>query len=539
MTVTRRSRTPAPAPLPAGPGPVTRADLARAGTNRPVTAAAGLTYEAVRGDHPDFKLTPEQVEVNWFGDNVGWAAFYVQIKAMLGSLCPWIPLKREGNEWVPVVDGRHAGIIDAIRPPTRSQTGLRFRSLRLQAKIGEHAMWPVDVAGRGLTFDIAHPNQLMRSPSSTELFGVKTRRDATPSSPVGWAEFPRDRLRRHWIADDEWPDEATSSLMPVLPEMGLYRDMVLALRRTAQSRLLMNGLLYVPIGEDDEVGNTWSSDDAGGAFDPSDSTPSTPEEAGGLEELLKEYARYGARAFRDHAGNDVAAQLPFPFPHHSKPEHVTTSEGIKKEHLETLTEVVFAGARALDIPTQFLVSGEASANSWGDAELRRALHERGVFPELERNNEFWTDHGYRPLLALSRAGGLALGDDDPNDYKLGCDTTVLDVRSDSLQSIALALAQGVGSRQWAASKLGVPISEMLELPVEVEDYDHWLSTKASAARAQAEATSDFPELAAVDGLPGLPAGEGGEGSEPVRDVTPRAPEPAVAAALRLIAGRGR
>lgn len=542
----RLTRTPPPiaAAVPR-PGPDTAAAQAvRAIHQPPVTAAAGMTYEAVRGDHPDFTLTPEQVEVDWFVNHIGWAGYYVQIKAMLGSLCPWIPLKREGGEWVHNPDPRLAGIIDAIRPPRGTQAGLRFRSLYLQAKIGEHAFWPVDVAGRGLTFDIAHPNQMARSARSTELFAVRTRRDASASTGVGWHEFPRERLRRHWVENPDWPDEATTALEGVRPELGLYRDTVWSMQRSAQSRLLMNGLLWVPTNEDDVAGDPWAADDRMGASDPADLTPSTPESAGSLEGLLREYSRYGARAFRDHAGNDVAAHLPFPFPHHTAPTHIDFGRALKKEDLETLTEIVFAGARGLDIPTQYLVNGEASANAWNDAELRRALHERGVFPELEVNNDFWTDHSYRPMLALSRTGGRVLLDDDPADHKLGCDTSVLDLRSDSLQSIALALAQGIASRQWAATKLGVPIAEMLEVPVDITDYEHWLYTKASAARAGAETSSDFPELAALnEGLPSLPAGDPAEGqSEPVADLTPRDPEPGVPAgarALALIEGRGR
>lgn len=539
----RLARTNGVTAAAAGPSP---GSWSSAAVDRgPVTGAAGLTYEAVRGDHPDFALTPEQIEVDWFVDNVGWAGFYVQIKALLGSMCPWIPLHREGSEWVPIEDpnkaARHAGIIAAIRPPTRSQTGLRFRSLYLQAGVGEHAFWPVDVVGRGLTFDIAHPVQLARSPNSHELFAVKTRRDASANSGVGWNEFHRERLRRHWNPNPKWPDEATTALEPVRAELGLYRDTVMSMKRTAQSRLLMNGLLWISTNEEDEVGNPWATEDRAPSTDPGDLTPSTPETQAGLENLLREYSRFGARAYRDTAGNDVAAHLPFPFPHHTAPQHVDFGRRLEKKDLEALTEIVFAGARGLDVPTQYLVNGEASANAWNDAELRRALHERGVFPELTPHNEFWTDFGYRPLLALTRAGGLMLGDDDPNDYMLGCATDVLDIRSDSLQAIALALSQGIASREWAAAKLGVSQPEMLVVPPEIDDYEHWLNVKASASRAQAETSEDFPELTGA--LPSLPAGDPASGTDaPAGDPTPRDPEPGVAAgarALALIEGRGR
>lgn len=505
------------------------------------TAAAGFAYESGRGDGlPDFTLTRDQLEVDRYVDTIGWAGFYVQIKAMLGAMCPWIVEERRGTEWTPVEDPRINAMAHLIQPPNRSTAGLRFRSLMLQASIAEHAFWPCHTDERGICFDIAHPQQMRRSQQGAEFFAVATREDARPGRP-GWHEYELARLRRHWIPDRKWPDQSDPELATVLTELRLYESTVLDLLRSSQSRMLMNGLLYIPT----EPGGTPTTDgegpwvgEAADLMDGGDANPDTPA-GGGLQALIADFSAFGARAFRDHLGTDVASRMPYPFPHFAEPKMIELGRAMSGESLQALHEIVMAAARGLHIPTQFLVSGEASANHWNDAELRRSLHERAVYPELEPHNEFWTEMALRPLLALSRAGGLVIGDGDPADYRLACDTSVLDVKSDSLQTWALAHATGVASRSWLAAKLGVPEAELLELPSNVTDWERWLYSKASAARAGAHVFEDFPDQLdpgggstspAIEdggGLPGLPA-----------ETSVEAPEVTAAAALDLILSQG-
>lgn len=505
------------------------------------TAAAGFAYESGRGDGlPDFTLTQDQVELDRYVDCIGWAGFYVQIKAMLGALCPWIVEERQGTEWVPTEDPRVNAMAQLIQPPSRSQSGMRFRSLTLQASIAEHAFWPAHIADRGLVFEIAHPRQMRRAQTSQEFFAVATREDARPGRP-GWFEYEIARLRRHWIPDRKWPDQADPELAGVLTELRLYESTVLDLLRSSQSRMLMNGLLYIPTeppGSTSDGEGAWVSE-ASSLVDGGDAAPDTPA-GGGLKALIADFAAFGARAFRDHFGNDVASRVPYPFPHFAEPKMIDLGRGMSAESLQALHEIVLAASRGLHIPTQFLVSGEASANHWNDAELRRALHERAVYPELEPNNEFWTDMALRPILALSRAGGLVLGDGDPMDYRLGCDTSVLDVKSDSLQTWALAHSTGVASRTWLASKLGVPESELLELPSNVNDWERWLYSKASAARAGAHVFEDFPDQLDPGSPASLPSADvGGEGVPGLpADVSVEPPEVTAAAALDLILQAG-
>lgn len=511
--------------------------------NTTVQAAAGFAYEAPNG-LPDFTLTSEQREIDFFVETMGWVGFFVQIKAMLGSMCPWFIEKREGQEWVKAKDPRIQAMANYIRPPVRTQLGMRYRSLSLQASIGEHAFWPVRTQERGLCFDIGHPDQMRRG-MSTETFGVATRRDARPSQGFGYQEFPIDRLKRHWVPHPKWPDEARVELVRAVTEMRIYRSTVLNLHRSADSRLLMNGLLWVSTNDGSDGKGDWVQ--PRDEFDPGDDTPATPQ-GGGLDDLIAEFAKFGARAFRDHRGEDVASRLPFVFPHHSEPKMIEIGRGIDGETLTALSEVVRAGARGLSIPTEFLVMGEGTANHWNDAELRRSLHERAVYPELVVNDEFWTDYALRPLLALSRPGGLALADDDPAEYRLNSDTTVLDVKSDSPALALQAWNAGLASASWAASKIGIAEGEMLELPDDIGSYEHWVNAKASASRSAFETLIDADQrgldTAAFDGtdqrvqLPDPQSPPGGDGSSDGGFAPEPSTEDAVSAgALALIRRR--
>lgn len=527
MTIRRRSSTASAVAVPVGDG-----DRPLGGA---VTAAAGFAYESNRSDGlPDFTLTPAQVEIDRAVDTIGWAGFYVQIKAMLGAMCPWYVERREGTDWVPVDDPRINALAHLIRPSSRSTAGMRFRSLMLQASIAEHAFWPASTPDRGLVFEIAHPEQMRKSPTSTELFAVASRQDARPGG-VGWREFETARLRRLWIPHRRWPDEADPELAAVRTELRLYETNALALLRTSQSRLIMNGLLYIPTvppaGAD--TGSMWTQQTESATSD----VPSTPA-GGSLHKLIADMAAFGARAYRDHDGNDVAAVMPYPFPHFDKPEMIELGRSITAEQLEGLAEIVYAAARGLHIPTQFLVTGEAAQNHWNDAELRRALHERAVYPELEPHNEFWSEMALRPIMRLTRAGGVCIGDDDPDEYRLAADTSTLDVKSDSFQTWALAYQTGAASRAWLADKLGVPESQMLQLPANVDEWQHWLYTRSPASRSTAETTTDFPELQHTGIGPATDAGDDTLPGAPGDIETMPPAEPVAASAVALIeAGR--
>lgn len=501
-----------------------------------VTAAAGFAYESASG-LPDFTLTAEQIEIDQYAQNMGWVGFYVHVKAMLGAMCPWVPAQRVGGQWVQKPGNvRMAAMADGILPPTRSQASMRFRSLRLQASIGEHAFWPVSSQDRGLVFEIAHPLQLRRG-QQLGTFGVQTRRDARASTGFGYREYPIERLRRHWVPDDVWPDEATTPLAGVLKEMRLYDALVRNIGRSAESRLLMNNLLWISSDDGKPAdGGEWVEAEAP---DPDDDTPATPSGDDTLDEIIQDLAKAGGRAFRDHMGHDMASVLPFVMVHHTEPKMIELGRPIDKAALSGLTEVVFTAARGLNIPTQYLVSGEASANHWNDAELRRALHERAVYPELDVNNEFWTQYAFQPLLALTRPGLVALRDDDPAEWRLECDTSAIDVKSDA--DPMASFLNGVSSRKRAAAEAGISEDEMLELPPDVSEYEHFLYVKAAGVRAALEVMHDqalgqapAPTTAPEALPPGPETVDAGVADEPATDE-----QHAVSAGALALIGRTR
>lgn len=536
MTVTKGRRAAArQTATPAKPTAAGRGGQPR-NPQRGVTAAAGFAYESPNG-LPEFTLTPAQLEIDHYVDTMGWVAFYIHIKAMLASMCPWRPEQRIRGEWVPSDDPRMTAIVDRILPPTRSQQGMRFRSIKLQASIGEHAFWPTYTTDRGLTFDIAHPLQLRRG-QTPGTFGVQTRKDARPSTGFGYREYDVARLRRHWVPDDTWPDEAYSPLAAVLPEMRLYDALVRNVGRAAESRLLMNNILWLSSDDGSEpTADTWG--DTGGNADPDDDTPATPDGDDAIDEILKDLAESGGRAFRDHRGNDMSSVLPFVMVHHTEPKMLELGRPIDKETLSGLTAAVEAAARGLNIPMMFLVSGEGAAKYWNDLELRRALHERAVYPELAVNNDFWTDYALRPMLRASRDGQSALRDDDPNEWRLGADTSAIDVKSD-VDPVESYLA-GVGSRQRAAAAKGISPDEMLELPPDVSEYEHFLYVKAAGVRAAFEVLHDQQRGGGGGAPRALPAGPTPtEVDLPTDDPTTEPTEPgSVSAGALAIIGRPR
>lgn len=448
-------------------------------------AAAGKYYESVKGDGiPDFSMTAAQLESWQATESIGWCGYYRDIKAMLGARAPWVPAYKGER----VDNPRMQAVIDEmLQPVTGSQEQMRFRSLQLQIGLGEHAAWPVDTPS-GVRWTVAHPQQL-RKGNLPGTFGHMTRRDAKPGS-AGWREFPIAALRRHHIPDPSFEDEATTALCRVFPEIRLYKSIVQNMQRGVDSRMLMNGLLWVGTlegdiaGGEDNIGfvEPYTFDNYGVGLD---DVPGSPDSGSSLEHLLDEFVEYASRAYRDVDGNDVASRVPFPFPHHTKPETVELGRAIDRESLDSLQTIVEAGARGLNINPSFLVAGPGTNNHWGDAEARRDLHERSVAPELSYNDAFWSEWAYRPVLQRMIKGQRALEGTNPEDWSLLSDTSVLEVKADQPQLWLQAQKCGIVTPDYAAERLGVPESGRLQPPPGFTEWDHYLATVARTGERQA------------------------------------------------------
>ena len=435
-----------------------------------VQAAAGRRYESARdASIPDFSLTDIQ-QKTWRGaQRVGWAGFSRDVKALLGAQCGWRPTyKGEVIE-----DKRIEAVVSLIKPPGWSQTAMRFRAIQLQGGLGEHALWPVDLPNGLVGFRIASPTQLTKSSQDSTMFGLKTRRDARAGGP-GFTNYPLHRLRRVFIPNPEWEDEALPSLCKALDEIELYEATILNMKRGVNSRLLMNGLLYIPTEQDDT--SKGYRPRINGAGPAGMDTPSSPV-GGSLGDLIKDFMKFGGRAYNDTNGNDIASQLPFPFPHHSEPKLIEMGRALDEETLQALEAIVRSAARAIDLPQQFLVAGEGASSAWADAELRRALHEQGIFPELKWHDDQFAEYAFRPLL---RTFGIA-DEHEAEFFGLASDHAAIQVKSDQTSTYFNAVELGIAKRSWVAGQIGIPEEGRVELPQGVTDFDIYLALANGSA----------------------------------------------------------
>lgn len=426
-----------------------------------VQAAAGRKYESARNAAiPDFSLTDEQQRA-WKGaEDVGWAGFYRDTKALLGAQCHWdVAYKGEVVE-----EPRIQALADLIKPEGWSQVAMRFRALQLQAGLGEHALFPIDHSRGGLSWRIAHPEQLGRA-QTPGMFSYRTRRDGRPGGH-GYHEFPVSNLCRIFVPDAKYEDEAHSSLSEALDEIDLYRSTVLNMKRGVDSRMIMNGLLYIPTQRQD-IGTAVPQPISGPGVSGHD-VQSGPVD-GNLATLIKDFVKYGGRAYADLNGTDMASRLPFPFPHHSKPEMVEVGRAIDPTTLEALDSIVRSAGRGLKIPQQFLVSGEGATHAWGAAELRRALHEQSIFPELDQQDAQFTQWALWPLLnAIPPIDGTSI-----EDWSLISDRSQIEIKGDQTSIYFDALEKGIAEPDWVAGKIGIPVEGRLQLPSDITSFEHW------------------------------------------------------------------
>lgn len=428
-----------------------------------VQAAAGRRYESARNAAiPDFSLTNDQQRA-WAGrQDVGWAGFYVDTKALLGAQCHWQAAYR-GEV---VEEPRVQALIDLIRPEGWSQMAMRFRALQMQAGLGEHALFPVDHSRGGLAWRVAHPTQLGRS-QTPGMFSLRTRRDARPGGH-GYHEYPVRNLCRLFVPDATYEDEAHPSLAEALDEIDLYRSTILNMKRGVDSRLLMNGLLYIPTQKQDLNGAAPVRQPILGPGVAGLDVDSGPVD-GNLATLIKDFVKFGGRAYADTKGTDIASRLPFPFPHHTKPELIEMGRAIDEATLEALNSIVRSAGRGLRIPQQFLVSGEGATHAWGEAELRRALHEQSIFPELDHQDGQFTEWALWPLLnMIPPVDGTNI-----EDWSLVSDRSQIEIKGDQTSIFFEAAEKGLASPDWVSHKIGIPVEGRLQLPADVTEFEHW------------------------------------------------------------------
>ena len=390
-----------------------------------------------------------------------WAKRYVTVAAQLGSMCTWRPYYRGQLVDSALIDGA----VKSIQPSgSKTQKQMREQSIRLQQSPGVHGIVITGHGPGGGGFSVAHPETLIKPKSgSTSTFVFKTRENAKPDQP-GWNEYPLNRLTRHYIPSDMYDEEPASSLEPALEFMKMYCSMLEAAMATVDQRKVASSLIHLKLDEPET--SEWGEHDPKAA--PGENQPSAEKQV--VMDMMSTWRK-------GYEEGGLARILPHLLLWQGDVNLIELGAILPPETMQSLQDVARRGVEGLPIPNIWLLDGTGTSNHWGDAELRRELHNQTIYPALEIHDHAWTIHAFQPLihsLLGDDPSATALdGANDPNLWELRSDRNCIDVKSDNT-AMWIDLAKcGLLSLQGLVDKVpDLEMEDLVEIPEGISESEH-------------------------------------------------------------------
>lgn len=224
-----------------------------------------------------------------------------------------------------------------------------------------------------------------------------------------------EQVTRFYNPDPDQPALATSPTMGALEDLEELHALARRDRRTAESALAMNGLMWYPSEADSNLPPGVTA--PGGTGRP-------------RTKIQDDYYEVTKRRLEDD--DDVAGYAPLimSWAHqYGAPEMVEIPNVLDGGSIEHRTHAIENIARDLNYPARLLITGVGSGNHWSDWLLQPEFARSSLAPILER--VIWhdlTEAYYRRALRALAAQGLFA--DDPDRHRLGFDMAPVIVRPD-------------------------------------------------------------------------------------------------------------
>lgn len=417
--------------------------------------------------------------------------YYLDTVSLLASLCPLVPeVQGKGGVWTRSDDPALIATLAGFQSQMFSQSELLSLPVRHLDAVGESwLLYSVDVGWCVATVPnvVAQPGGVVEF---TDPFGTKRR-------------VPPDRAWKLWVQDPYEPWLPRSACQRALPDLRRLNAATRNQTRTAESRLVMNGMIAFPPddGPTRALGTT------------AQSTDDTPPE--GVERTVEDFIALGREAFDDD--DSPAAVIPFPYVG-GKAEYVQLGRSIDEGVIEVEKAALEAFARGVNFPAQLLTVGPGAANHWNEWLLQESQHKMGLAPKLLPVCEAITAVYYRPTLRKMRER-IASWDVDPEKVRVGFDMSFLTQKPDQSSQALAGWMQGVLSLEGVAELLKVPKSSLMVIPDGMTEYEHWELASGSKGAPYAEVGPDgaliVPPPAFADGsdASGLPVVDPGDDTE--------------------------
>lgn len=358
------------------------------GTPRPLMGAA-----AVATSVPPTLLQgvsqPWQSRARLFAARIGIVSFAQSIPCSAGSRCRYVVQERvANNQWKE--SAALTPVLEWYRNDAQSFAELIDAHIYRLGVDGDR--WEVLVdSAQGTANYYVLPNHLVQwqgatmaqvnlSPNGSEAEGTMIR-------------LPPERITRMWIPSRDYPLLGTSPLEPVLDDCETYWSLRRFVRRTADSRLAMNRIV-------------WTPEEAHNALPPDMQKPG----AAPISELDLQLAQIAKRSWE--SDDTVQGVMPFFLRYANAlqaPKLIDLSRGLEPQVLDALERSGRDIANGLPLPSEIILSEQQ--NHWSQWLTDEQSFRWGIAPPVERTCWDLTKSFLWPTLRALGQTDSAIGGD--------------------------------------------------------------------------------------------------------------------------------
>lgn len=460
-------------------------------TPRALTAAAAGA-SSMAGTMLQSLQQPWQARARLFSKRLGLVSFAHEVTCSVGSRCRFVIQQETGpDEWTEVV-----GLADVL--PWYRNTSQSFPELisahlyRVGVDGDRYEVLDDSQADGRASYWIVPTDKVLWQ--GADLARVQLAPNGSESDGTALA-LGADRLVRMWTPDRDYPLLGTSPMVGVIEDCERYWALMRYLRKTADSRVAMNKILWTPAGAHVPL-------------------PMELQQPGTVPKSELDVAL--AQAAKTSFERDDSLQGIMPFilrwdKDLGDPKLLDLARGLEPVVLDALRDAAKWVATGLPLPAQMLL-GEGS-NHWTDWLLDEQSFRWGVAPAVERVCNDLSISFVRPTLRALGAGDAAIGDVDH--YRLWYDPSPVIIHPDRTKdALALNLA-GLLAAVPTLEAYGYSAAEMMS---EVERA-MWAEYRAKVAPGT------------TPGAPKVPASDIGGGVTPATTVQAPPATPAAVASL--------
>lgn len=390
----------------------------------------------------------------------GVLGYYLDTIALMASLCPLYPeVRTPAGTWERSYDPILVVAVAGYRSKLMSQSDLVYTAVRGREAVGE--VW--HVADPDVGFNVTLNGQVNgRAFTWVDAYGVSRVVDL-------------QRVWRSIVPDLYEPWLPTSPVRRALPELRRLRAAVRNQIRSAESRLIVNGLLAFPSDSGGTQPLTPAASLAGDGDGP---------ELTGIQQVIDDYLTLAREAYQ----NDDSPAAAVPFPYEGAPAQlVELGRMIDPSAMEAERAATAGFARAVNFPEQLLTAGPGAANHWNEYLLQETQVKLGLVPKLKPVCEDITRFYLAERVEeLSRR--LPDWNYDSRRVRVAFDTSFLLRRPARTSEMMEAYRLGIATRLEVAEELG--ITDMMVIPDGLSEYEHWELATGSKGAPYAEVGPD-------------------------------------------------